>query len=144
MKAEEKYKEGERFTSGMHRSSFGLNRGTQNNTRSPEDGHGAIIALDATTGEEKWQFDFVDVTDSGLLTTATDLLFSGNREEFFFALDARTGQMLWKSSLGGVIANGPMTYAVNGRQYVAVAAGIPVQFRASVGYRYFFRVCSVW
>ena len=31
--------------------------------------------------------------------------------------------MLWKSSLGGAIANGPMTYAVNGRQYVAVAAG---------------------
>ncbi len=123
VKADEQYKEGERFTSGMHRSSFGLNRGTQNNTRSPEDGHGAIIALDATTGEEKWQFDFIDVTDSGLLTTATDLLFSGNREEFFFALDARTGKMLWKSSLGGVIANGPMTYAVNGRQYVAVAAG---------------------
>jgi alcohol dehydrogenase (cytochrome c) len=123
VKAEEPYVEGERFTSGMHRSSFGLNRGTQNNTRSPEDGHGAVMALDATTGEKKWQFDFVDVTDSGLLTTATDLLFSGNREEFFFALDARTGTMLWKTSLGGVIANGPMTYAVGGRQYVAVAAG---------------------
>ena len=81
------------------------------------------MAVDATTGEKKWQFDFVDVTDSGLLTTATDLLFSGNREEYFFALDARTGQMLWKSSLGGAIANGPMTYAVNGKQYVAVAAG---------------------
>jgi alcohol dehydrogenase (cytochrome c) len=123
VKAVEEYKEGERFTSGMHRSSFGLNRGTQNNTRSPEDGHGAVMAVDAATGEKKWQFDFVDVTDSGLLTTATDLLFTGNREEFFFALDARTGTMLWKTSLGGVIANGPMTYAVNGRQYVAVAAG---------------------
>jgi alcohol dehydrogenase (cytochrome c) len=123
VKGEEKYTEGQRYTSGMHRSSFGLNRGTQNNTRSPDDGHGAVIAVDAATGEKKWQFDFIDVTDSGILTTATDLLFSGNREEFFVALDARTGQMLWKSSLGGVIANGPMTYAVNGRQYVAVAAG---------------------
>jgi alcohol dehydrogenase (cytochrome c) len=123
VKGEEKYTEGQRFTSGMHRSSFGLNRGTQNNTRSAEDGHGAVMAVDAASGEKKWQFDFIDVTDSGLLTTATDLLFSGNREEFFFALDARTGQMLWKSSLGGVIANGPMTYAVNGRQHVAVAAG---------------------
>jgi alcohol dehydrogenase (cytochrome c) len=123
VKGEEAYTEGQRYTAGMHRSSFSLNRGIQNNTRSPDDGHGAVIAVDATTGEKKWQFDFVDVTDSGLLTTATDLLFTGSREEYFFALDARTGQMLWKSSLGGAIANGPMTYAVNGRQYVAVAAG---------------------
>jgi alcohol dehydrogenase (cytochrome c) len=123
VKGEEEYTEGQRYTAGMHRSSFALNRGIQNNTRSPADGHGAVIAVDAATGEEKWQFDFVDVTDSGLLTTATDLLFTGNREEYFFALDARTGRMLWKTSLGGAIANGPMTYAVNGRQYVAVAAG---------------------
>ena len=123
VKGEEQYTEGQRYTAGMHRSSFSLNRGIQNNTRSPDDGHGAVIAVDATTGEKKWQFDFVDVTDSGLLTTATDLLFSGNREEYFFALDARTGRMLWKSSLGGAIANGPMTYAVNGKQYVAIAAG---------------------
>jgi len=123
VKAEEPYTEGQRFTAGMHRSSFALNRGIQNNTRSPEDGHGAVIAVDGTTGEKKWQFNFIDVTDSGVLTTATDLLFSGNREEYFFALDARTGLMLWKSALGGAIANGPMTYAVNGKQYVAVAAG---------------------
>jgi len=123
VKAEEPYTEGQRFTAGMHRSSFALNRGIQNNTRSPEDGHGAVIAVDGTTGEKKWQFNFIDVTDSGVLTTATDLLFSGNREEYFFALDARTGLMLWKSALGGAVANGPMTYAVNGKQYVAVAAG---------------------
>jgi alcohol dehydrogenase (cytochrome c) len=123
VKGEEEYKEGERFTSGMHRSSFTLNRGAQNNTRKPEDGHGAVIAVDAKTGEKRWQFDFVDVTDSGILTTATDLLFTGNREEYFFALDARTGKALWRTSLGGVVASGPMTYAVNGKQYVAVAAG---------------------
>jgi alcohol dehydrogenase (cytochrome c) len=123
VKGEEPYTEGQRYVSGMHRSSYGLNRGIQNNTRGPDDGHGAVIAVDAATGEEKWQFDFVDVTDSGLLTTASDLLFTGNREEHFFALDARTGRVLWRTSLGGAIANGPMTYAVNGRQYVAVAAG---------------------
>ena len=82
-----------------------------------------MIAVDAATGERKWKFDFVDVTDSGLLATASDLLFSGNREEHFLALNARTGELLWKTSLGGVIANGPITYAVNGRQFVAVASG---------------------
>jgi alcohol dehydrogenase (cytochrome c) len=123
VKGEDEYKEGQRFTAGMHRSAFALTRGVQNNTRKPEDGHGAVIAVDAKTGEKKWSFDFVDVTDSGILTTATDLLFTGNREEYFFALNARTGEALWKTALGGAIANGPMTYAVNGKQYVAVSAG---------------------
>lgn len=64
-----------------------------------------------------------DVTDSGILTTATDLLFTGGREGHFHALDARTGAVLWKTSLGGQIAAGPMTYQVDGKQYVTIAAG---------------------
>ena len=104
-------------------TSFSLNRGAQANTRRPEEGHGAVLAVDAATGEKKWRLDFVDVTDSGILTTSTDLLFTGNREENFLALNARTGELLWKTSLGGVFANGPISYAVNGRQFVAVAAG---------------------
>jgi alcohol dehydrogenase (cytochrome c) len=47
----------------------------------------------------------------------------GGREGNFFALNARTGSMLWKAALGGNIASGPISYSVNGRQYVAVAAG---------------------
>ena len=42
-----------------------------------------------------------DVTDGGILTTASDLLFTGGREGYFHALDARTGTLLWKASLGG-------------------------------------------
>ena len=59
----------------------------------------------------------------GVLSTATDLVFAGGREGHFFALDAKTGTLLWKSTVGGQVASGPMTYAVNGRQYVAVSAG---------------------
>jgi alcohol dehydrogenase (cytochrome c) len=54
------------------------------------------------------------------LTTAADLLFSGGREGHFFALDARTGDLLWRVNLGGTIASGPITFAVDGKQYVAV------------------------
>ena len=53
----------------------------------------------------------------------TDLVFTGGREGHFHALDARSGALLWRASLGGQIASGPMTYAVDGKQYVAVAAG---------------------
>ena len=65
----------------------------------------------------------VDYTESGVLTTASDLLFSGGREGNFFALDARNGQLLWKVNLGGTVASGPIAYAVDGRQYVVVGAG---------------------
>ena len=64
-----------------------------------------------------------DVTDSGVLTTASDLLFTGGREGYFQVLDARTGALLWKASLGTQITNGPITYEVGGRQYVATISG---------------------
>jgi len=63
----------------------------------------------------------VDYTESGVLTTASDLLFSGGREGHFFALDARNGELLWKVNVGGNVASGPITFAVDGHQYVAVS-----------------------
>ena len=64
-----------------------------------------------------------DVTDSGVLSTASDLVFAGGREGYFFALDARTGEQLWKANVGGQVSAGPMSYAVDGKQYVAISAG---------------------
>ena len=84
--------------------------------------YGAVRAIDPKTGEKKWDFKMVDYTESGVLTTASDLLFSGGREGHFFALDARNGEPLWKVNLGGTVASGPITYAVDGHQYVAVSA----------------------
>ena len=86
-------------------------------------GHGAVVALDALSGEQQWKFEMTDVITSGILTTASNLLFAGARSGYFQALDARTGDLLWKSSLGGQIASGPMTYEVRGKQYVAIIAG---------------------
>ena len=86
-------------------------------------GRGAVIAIDPRTSQPKWKFQMYDVTDGGILTTAGDLLFSGGREGYFHALDARTGAVLWKTSLGGAIMNGPITYSVEGKQYVTVNSG---------------------
>ncbi len=63
------------------------------------------------------------MSDSGILTTAGDVLFTGGREGYFYALDAVTGQVLWKASLGGQIANGPITYMVDKQQYVSTISG---------------------
>ena len=64
-----------------------------------------------------------DITWGGVLTTAGDVVFSGGKEGYFFALDARTGELLWKASVGGQVNAGPMSYSVGGRQYVTIAAG---------------------
>jgi alcohol dehydrogenase (cytochrome c) len=93
------------------------------NFRKEEEGYGAIRAVDPATGERKWEYKMNDVTDAGILTTASDLLFSGGREGYFYALDARTGALLWKTNVGGAVFSGAMSYSVNGRQYVGVAAG---------------------
>ncbi len=80
-------------------------------------------AFDPKTGERKWEFKMNDITWAGVLTTESDLLFSGGREGYFYALDDRSGKLLWKASLGGQINSAPMSYALNGKQYIAVSAG---------------------
>jgi glucose dehydrogenase len=64
-----------------------------------------------------------DVTGSGVLSTASGLVFAGGREGYFYALDAKTGKMLWKAMVGGDVAAGPVTYSVAGQQYISVPAG---------------------
>lgn len=86
-------------------------------------GHGELLAMNPSTGQPKWRFPMYDVSDSGIVTTSADLLFTGGREGYLYALDARTGTMLWKASLGSQILTGPITYAMNGKQYVAVISG---------------------
>ena len=129
VKEAQKYEEGRRFVGGRPASPIPGGQNVPSLKRGPINvwteaaGHGEVIALDPRTGAKKWKFAMTDVTDSGILTTATDLLFAGGREGYFHALDARTGALLWKANLGGQVASGPMTYQVDGKQYVAVAAG---------------------
>src|SRR4051812_3463038 len=101
----------------------GIGRRGPINNWTDEVGNGAVMAMDPQTGEAKWKVTQFDVTDGGMLTTATDLLFTGGREGYFHALDARTGKLLWKTSLGGQIVMAPVTFEVDGTQYVSVIPG---------------------
>ena len=93
------------------------------NTKTEEEGFGVVRAFDPKTLDQKWELKMNDITWAGVLSTAGDVVFSGGREGYFFALDARTGALLWKVALGGQVNSGPMSYSVSGKQYVAVAAG---------------------
>jgi alcohol dehydrogenase (cytochrome c) len=89
-----------------------------------DDQFSAIRAIDPKTGEKKWDYKMTPTgMDAGVLTTASDVLFSGARDGDFYALDARDGKLLWKTNLGPSVFSGPMTYSVNGNQYVSVVAG---------------------
>jgi alcohol dehydrogenase (cytochrome c) len=94
------------------------------NPRIEDEGFGVIRAFDPKTGDKKWEYKMGDITWAGVLTTESDLLFGGGREGYFFALNARNGEFLWKAPVGGQVSNGPISYSVNGKQYVTVAAGV--------------------
>jgi alcohol dehydrogenase (cytochrome c) len=100
-----------------------LRRGPINNWTS-DAGRGVVQAIDPITGDATWKFEMTDVTDTGIFTTASDLLVTGGREGYLQAFDARTGTLLWKTNLGAQMLNNPITYAVNGKQYIAAAAGL--------------------
>jgi alcohol dehydrogenase (cytochrome c) len=85
--------------------------------------NGAVIAIDPKTGTEKWRFKQYDVTESGNLSTGGDVLFTGGREGYFYALDAKTGAMLYRLIVGGQVVNGPITYMVDNKQYVTFISG---------------------
>lgn len=123
------YKEGTRFTGGANTSPIpgadnpaGARQGPVN-TYTEALGHGGVLAIDPATGDKKWKYELHDVNTSGILTTASDLVFVGGREGYFQALDARTGSLLWKQNLGGEIIAGPITFQVDGKQYVTIASG---------------------
>ena len=52
------------------------------------------------------------------------MLFAGGRDGQFVALDARDGKLLWQTNLGPSVSAGPMTYMVNGKQYVSIQCGL--------------------
>jgi alcohol dehydrogenase (cytochrome c) len=128
---EQQWEIGRNFSGGGHKvvtpvpdaPGIGIGRRTPVNNWTDVVGHGTVIAMDPQTGQRRWAFEQYDVTDSGMLTTATDLLFTGGREGYFYALDARTGKQLWRASLGGQIVNGAVSYEIDGRQYIAIISG---------------------
>jgi glucose dehydrogenase/plastocyanin len=96
---------------------------------------GGILAYDASTGEVAWQNHLgTDMSHGqGPLTTASDLLFVGQIDGRVLALDAIGGEVLWDFQTGSGIAAAPVTYEVDGEQYVAVfAAGSTNPYGASV------------
>jgi alcohol dehydrogenase (cytochrome c) len=74
------------------------------------------------TGKQAWRYD-QRAALMALLATGGDVVFGGGLDGVLRALDATTGKLLWETNLGAMITGHPVTFAVNGKQYVAVSTG---------------------
>jgi alcohol dehydrogenase (cytochrome c) len=111
--APQKYEEGHAFYGSTYNPAEG-------------GGGGSVRALDPLTGEMKWEFRRLSTAWSGILSTAGGVVFTGDAEGNFIELDAVSGKILWHFETGGEVHSSPMAFAVDGKEYVAVAAGSAV------------------
>jgi len=88
----------------------------------PSGHYGFIEAVDPNTGKIVWRHRTDQPLIGGTIATGGGLVFAGTSDKKVLALDARTGDVLWTAGAPAGVNAPPITYAVNGRQYVAVAA----------------------
>ena len=97
-----------------------------------EEQWGNISAVDYNTGELRWKVKTEQPMIGGILATAGGLVFTGEGNGLFKALDAETGSVLWKFQAGAGVNAPPASYTVDGDQYIVVAAG----GNAQLGFKY--------
>ncbi|MDO9127541.1 MAG: c-type cytochrome, partial [Parvibaculum sp.] len=84
---------------------------------------GYLKAWDPATGEVKWQAEYPAPLNGGVLATAGNLVFQGTADGYLYAYKADTGEQVWAQHIQTGIVAPPVTYMVDGEQYVAVLAG---------------------
>ena len=86
---------------------------------------GGIVAIDPATNKIRWKKDmpYSLAHGNGILTTASDLMFIGQPDGNLLGMDALNGRELWRFQTGAAISASPITYEVNGEQYMAIYAG---------------------
>ena len=95
--------------------------------------YGNITAVDYNTGKIKWQVETEQPMIGGIMATAGGILFTGEGNGTFSALDSANGRTLWSFQAGAGVNAPPSSYTVNGKQYIVVAAGGNVQLNFKRG-----------
>jgi quinohemoprotein ethanol dehydrogenase len=109
----------------LGRASTGLVRGPGSVPAPPApQPTGFLVARDPKTQRDTWRIEMPTFWNGGVLVTASDVLFSGRRSGAILAHDARTGKILWEAPVAPAPA-APITYELDGRQYVTVLSGAP-------------------
>ncbi|MEE9396603.1 MAG: PQQ-dependent dehydrogenase, methanol/ethanol family [Methylococcales bacterium] len=94
---------------------------------------GYLKAIEPLTGKTKWQFPTDVPMNGGTLSTAGQLVFTGAQTGEFYAFDAENGDKLWQFKTGSGIIAPPITYSLDGKQYVVVASGLGGAYALIIG-----------
>src|SRR5262249_8786492 len=94
----------------------------------PEQSSGWLTALRASTGELKWRYQSQRPMLAAVTATSGDMLFTGELTGDFLGINARNGDVVYRFNNGGAIVGGVISYAVSGKQYVAVVSGMAAGF----------------
>ncbi|MEK6399191.1 MAG: PQQ-binding-like beta-propeller repeat protein, partial [Terriglobus sp.] len=90
----------------------------------PKQATGWIKAFHAATGKEAWSFHAPAPVLAGLTPTAANVLFAGDLAGNLYAFNATTGAIAWKTSTGGAVGGSVISYAIAGKQRIAVTSGM--------------------
>ncbi|WP_206370189.1 PQQ-dependent dehydrogenase, methanol/ethanol family [Solimonas marina] len=109
---------------GQPMSGIGWNTAMLINSQTPKSKpFGRLIAWDPVNQREAWRHEYVSPWNGGTLATAGNLVFEGTADARIIAFNARTGQQLWDSPTGTGVIAAPISYEIDGKQYISVAAG---------------------
>ena len=98
-----------------------------------EKSKGWLTAFDASTGKELWKYASPTPLVAGVSATFGGVLFTGDLNNDFLALDSKSGQVLYRFNTGGSIGGGVISYALDGKQYVATTSGTVSAFFGGSG-----------
>ena len=94
---------------------------------------GRLLAWDPVTQKEKWRVEHASAWNGGLLSTAGNLVFQGRSDGMFAAYAADTGELVWETEVHTGIIAAPVSYEIDGEQYIAVVAGWGGAFGTTAG-----------
>lgn len=116
------------YLGGDRRKWFGRYFGGMVRWDPVSDSRGALTAVDGVTGAVKWRYVSGAPMVAAVTATGSGLLLTGETSGEFLVLNATNGQVLYRFYTGGAVAGGVITYAIDGRQYVAVLSGAMTSF----------------
>ncbi|MGY4256725.1 quinohemoprotein ethanol dehydrogenase [Bradyrhizobium sp. USDA 4516] len=122
-------------TPSQIQSGTGWNLATFINAKQPKGPTlGRLVAWDPVQQKAAWTHEHSAPWNGGTLATAGNLVFEGTADGRFMAFDARDGKVLWETPIGGGVVAAPVSYVVDGKQYVSIAVGWGGTYGLSAGY----------